>query len=358
LDDVFDSRRNSLNALRLVLASLVIFRHAVVVVDGTTESSLWLDQLFGQLPVDGFFALSGFLIARSWAGRPDSGAFLAARVGRIFPGFWVCLAVTAFVIRPFAGVVGGEDAPSAWRVLVEGVQYVAVNSSLVIFQHDIGGSPQNVPWPHDWNGSLWTLKWEFICYLGVMCLGLLGWLTKRHVVVALLALVWCGAFVVATTSLETNHSVDAMARFALMYMSGVGLFVLRRSVPVTPVAVAAALGGAIMAGAVVPDYQLVAALPLAFGLVGIGALVRVRRLQFHNDISYGMYIYGFPIQQLLAGVPEVRGLGPLPSALIALVITAPVAWASWVLVERPSAKRIKAWSRGVRTQAPSHAGSE
>ena len=86
-----------------------------------------------------------------------------------------------------------------------------------------------------------------------------------------------------------------------------------------------------------PDYRVVAAFPLAYFLVGLSTYVQSPKLQFRTDISYGMYIYAFPIQQVLA----LAGLAVLPQPvfwIVATIITALPAYASWMLIERNALK--------------------
>lgn len=345
----FDARRNSLNALRLVLASMVIVRHASVLIWGTTTSTLWLDQIFGQFPVDGFFALSGFLIARSWLHRPRVRDFLPARIGRIYPGFWVCLVVTALVIRPISMLVG-EPVVGPGAVIRDAAVYVARNATLVVTRNSVGATPAGVPWPGDWNGSLWTLKWEFLCYLGVMTLGLLGVLGSRRVIGGLWVLAWCLVFALTVTSLTHSHAIEALVRFFLMYMSGVFVYLFGDRLRVTRASAVTALSLAVVLAATVPNYRLLAALPLAYGLVGVGTTCYVHALRFENDVSYGMYIYGFPVEQLLAHSATIRGWGSPAMSVLALALTAGFAVLSWFLVEKPASRFFRSLATSRRRQ--------
>ena len=57
--------------------------------------------------------------------------------------------------------------------------------------------------------------------------------------------------------------------------------------------------------------------------------------RWRTDLSYGVYIYAFPITQfaVLAGLGR---WGSVPLALIAAAVTLPIAFLSWRLVERPA----------------------
>lgn len=149
------TRDNALNLVRLLLAVAVIIGHA------------WILGGFGEGPfpglagwaVNAFFAISGYLITGS---RLRSGIlkFLMNRVLRIFPAFWVVLVVTASVIAPLVSVVAGES----W-LFGSATSYVVLNAGLYIFQWGIVDTLSTVPHPGAWNGSLWTLFYEFSAYL-------------------------------------------------------------------------------------------------------------------------------------------------------------------------------------------------
>lgn len=89
----------------------------------------------------------------------------------------------------------------------------------------------------------------------------------------------------------------------------------------------------VMAGLLVPNYRVLAALPLAYAVVVSGALIHNQRLRLRTDLSYGVYIYAWPMQQLLV----ICGLGflhPLAFTVVAGLATLPLAALSWFLVEK------------------------
>lgn len=326
LGDRFDPRANGLNAVRLFLATLVILWHAVPLsgrVIGWEPGS----QLAHNLPVDGFFAVSGFLITASWLRRPALAPYLRARLLRIMPAFWVCLVVTAFVIAPVGARVLGQEV-----TLVGEARYVLGNSALWITEYGVDGTPTGVPVQGVWNGSLWTLVWEALCYLAVAGLGVVGLLRwPRATFVAVAGAGWVGSVVVLAgfTGLNLEH----VARFTLMFGVGALLWLLRDHIPLHPWALVAA-GGLIVAAAFLPDYRLLAAPAVAYLAVGAGALLSHPRWRMRNDLSYGTYVYAFPMQQLLVCL----GAATLPLAVFmgaSILATIPLAAGSWFLVERP-----------------------
>jgi peptidoglycan/LPS O-acetylase OafA/YrhL len=332
LAGVFDPRLNGLNLLRLALAVGVILRHSFTMLG---ERAAWTpaEVLMRSVFVDGFFAISGFLIVRSWAQRPDARRFLRARALRILPGFWVCLLVVAFVAAPLHAWLRGESVDGPF--LADAWGYVWHNAGLWIFQEGIDGGPLGASAAESgtWNGSLWTLSWEFACYLGVLLLGLLGLLRRRWVVPSLFVLALATLLVTLVPAYDVAI-VHHAARFATMFLAGALVYQARAWLPARGwlVAVSAVL---VVASASLPDYRAVGALPLAYACVVGGALIKVPALRLRTDLSYGVYIYAFPVQQLLVALGlAVWGVGGYFVASVA--VTVPLAALSWFLVERPA----------------------
>ena len=344
LGQAFDPRANALNSFRLALATAVILWHTFPLTGRHLPFAV--HQLFSQAWVDGFFAVSGFLITSSWLSRPRLGVYFAARALRILPGLWICLTVTAFVIAPIGVAIQGG---SAARLLLSSapVEYVVKNSAVWIFQVDIGGTPRGIPDPGMWNGSLWTLQYEVLCYIAVAGLGLVGLLARRWFLLAAMALA-------VTWAALASYPLDGVAtvaqngaRFAVMFLAGALLHHFRDMIPArwSLVAVSVAV---VLVTTLLPDYRLVAAIPLAYAIIVSGALIHNERFRLRNDLSYGVYIYACPIQQLLV-ICGLGTLNPIVLTIIAAVATLPFAAMSWFLVEKP-AMALKARLRGKRVR--------
>jgi peptidoglycan/LPS O-acetylase OafA/YrhL len=351
----FDPRCNSVNALRLLLAALVLISHSIKLHGGQDPVGRVTGGVvdLGTMAVDGFFALSGFLIARSWHNSPSVRRFLWRRFLRIMPGFWACLLVTAAVLLPLAqllehGTMAGF--PLTGELSVTG--YVISNWGLFIQQFHVrdlmGGQAVN--------GSLYTLFYEFACYLGVAALGVLGVLRRRRWVVVLLA----GALWLAVAAdLVTMGSITAdsvsrwlLLRFGAMFLAGVLLFLGSDLVPLTWPGVAAAALVLCCAVAVAgwygvdpgsrTAYLVLAPAAIAYLVIWLGSARRLAEIGRTTDLSYGVYVYAWPVQVLLllAGSHEWHlGLYLMASASIA----AAMAFVSWRLVESP-ALTLKSWS--------------
>lgn len=338
-----DPRRNGLNLLRLVLAVGVIFYHSYRLTGRPIEPAP-LEQALSNLWVDGFFALSGFLIVGSWVRRPQALTYLRHRLLRIYPAFVVCLLVVAFVAVPLGAAIGGGT-----YTLREQGTFVGANLGLFMRTFQVGDILANAPIPDSWNGSLWTLFYEFLCYLAVLVVGLLGVLKRRFGVPVLFAGAWVFALVSDVTSLGEARiplglyriaalPVHDVSRLVLAFAAGALVYWAQGRLRCRWSYVAVSL--AIVVGAMwLPDYRLVGAPFLAYALIATGAMIRSRATHLRNDISYGVYIYAFPIQQLLV-LAGVGTWGVVPFWLVATALTVVPATLSWFLVEKP-AMRLK-----------------
>lgn len=347
LGQVFDPRNNALNAWRLALAAEVILWHSFPLT-GRSVSFAPAHQLIGEIGVDGFFAISGFLITSSWLRHPRLREYCAARALRILPGFWVCLIVTAFAMAPIGvAIQGGQPG----KLILSGpsVGFVLKNIAVMILQPDIGGTPKGVPFPSYWNGSLWTLIWEVFCYILVAGLGVVGLLRRQWLLPILLALAVFWATQLPTPSAELVTPAQAASRFAIMFLAGALAYQFRNVIPARwpLVAVCVAI---VAASSLMSDYRVVGAIPLAYAIIASGSLLHHKRLRLRNDLSYGVYIYAFPTQQLLV-ICGLGSLNPIVFFPLSTLATLPLAALSWFLIEKHAMSLKARFFR--KTSAPS-----
>jgi peptidoglycan/LPS O-acetylase OafA/YrhL len=330
LGHVFDPRNNALNALRLTLATGVILWHSWPL-SGRAMPYLPAERLLSEVFVDGFFTISGFLITASWLRRPSLREYWAARVLRIFPGLWLCLLVTAFVIAPVGVAIQGGSAADL-ETSSAPVEYVLNNGVLNVYYASINGTPTGVPYPGVWNGSIWTLFFELLCYVIVSVLGVIGLLKRRWTIPILFVLAVCWSAYVSYPTLALQTWPQMLARFAVVFLAGALLHQFKNAIPARWSLVAVSIAVVIAAG-LLQNYRIVAAIPLAYAIIVSGALIKNRRLNLRHDLSYGVYIYAFPIQQLLV-ICGLAGLNPVLFFILATMATLPLAALSWFLVEK------------------------
>lgn len=354
LGEWFDTRPNALNAIRLALAVTVIVWHAHLL-PNRSELPHAVGQLLEQFPVDAFFAISGFLITRSWFRNPNPSKYVKARFTRLFPGLWVCLAVTAFVVVPLAVEIGGRSVPS----LRSQLEYVLGNATTFdwVDHRSIEDTTVGM-FRSPWNVSLWSLRWEILAYAAVVVLGMLRLLRPR-VVVALTATCWALAVSLVLLRIPDDFvfGVFALPRLLMMFFIGSLFWMWGRHIPLRRSLVLGSFA-LIVTASFTPDYRLLAAPAVAYLCLSLGLyLGRFPRLILRNDLSYGMYIYGAPVQQALL-IIGFTGTW-LTFTLTTLALVVPLAAMSWFLVESPAMGLLRhqnVRSRAIRGAVREHAG--
>jgi peptidoglycan/LPS O-acetylase OafA/YrhL len=355
-----DFKNNSIGFLRLLFATLVIYAHAfgLGAFYDQRELLVWLSGnswSFGTLAVCGFFFLSGFLVTRSYEGLRSLPRFLWHRIVRIFPGYWACLGITVVLIAPFLyhaehGTLAGYWAGSPDE---SPMGYLLRNYSLDVFQFRIDGLLSANPFPRALNGSIWTLGNEFRAYLLVAVFGIFGILSRRRILVAVVfAVLWFASiFVGPTTELLQNHR-SALGVFEgtfefeemfVYFLAGSVAYLYRERIAVSSIACVIAAIGILV---VLPWHYFRLFMPALVGYVIIWLMCRLplRSVDRRFDFSYGIYIYAFPVQQLLTYFHYNR-FGLYPYLIMSVGLTLPFAAASWWLVEAPAMRMKNARSR-------------
>lgn len=329
---------NNFDFLRFCLATLVILSHSYALTRGSeaTEpvSILTRGQTnSGELGVHGFFVISGFLVTHSWLRSRGTLDFVRKRLSRIYPGYAVAVLVCALLVVPLAsaraGVFDGAWVKSTTFGLAtfRGVEYP-------------GLFPANVS--HAVNGSLWSISYEAWCYVGVLALGVTGALRRPVLLLPLLAVSITASVVIWGGGYRFHGGIVgrilgapwAWARLLPYFVSGMLFYLYRERIAFTVPLAGLAL--AVLAAAVFVPEGLRATMPLA-GSYLLFALAFTPRLRLHGwakpgDFSYGIYLYAFPLQQLI-----LQRLGTIPPlALFALATPAAIVCgaASWHGVER------------------------
>jgi peptidoglycan/LPS O-acetylase OafA/YrhL len=338
--------RNIFGALRLFFAVAVIFDHTWEVnflqrqVDPL--SHLFPDVGTGPTAVVGFFAVSGLLISQS-AVRNSARRFLTLRAARIYPGWLVAVFVVGLGLEPILYLLVHRTLAGApWSGTHSMLSYSVLNVGVVQLQTTIPGVVSH-GMLSDVDGPLWTIKWEIFCYLvGLLCV-VLGRRLKHNSDVAL---AWsiCIAMVGIRLALADHLFSLAETRqilpvcldlFAFFLCFGIGL---RRHDWLSNRwlcgGVLAGLIGLIALHAWTEGGEFL--FPVAVATVGSmpigGRLAAVGR---RRDLSYGMYLYAWPVQQMLAARHVLTGQLYL-LVPVAVLLTAPLALGSWWLIESPA----------------------
>lgn len=342
-------RQDNFLLLRLLAAALVIVGHSYAIVPGTDQNDIiamagWGPGIYsGSIAVDVFFVISGFLVAGSYVHRQNLGFFIRARILRIVPACLVCVLALAWIIGPLISTLPLRD----YLAQPEPFDYVWRNLTFVFMAWNLPGVFAANPYPDVVNGSLWTLPAEVRMYVLVALFGWLGLLQRRWLFNAVVGTVIALALLFPQVT-RTMFIVDGYPMLAACFVLGAIAYVNRRFIPVH---------GALNVLLIVIAYALhesalflpAFALALSYSTLWIAYAHPIAVINRLADYSYGLYLWGFPVQQM------VMHLGwsstPLQNFLWSLPITLLFAIASWHLIEKP-VLRFKQWPLRHPSDAP------
>ena len=330
LGDVCGGKDNNLNLIRIVAAAAVLVSHAYPLSLGPSATEPLKPMLgitLGTIAVYVFFAISGFLIARSFDRRERLADWFAARIMRLLPALLVVLLLTAFILGPLV-----TDMPIRAYFSEKGVvSYILRNLTLANLQYGLPGVFGNLPYPKAINGSLWTLFIEVQCYTAVLILGLLGFLRNQLWMTA--AIIGYLALYVATELLFERES--GLRNLSLPFVIGMMLYCWRIWAPLSwwisggLAALTILLHGTSVFGISFALWICYTVFVVAYLLDG-----RVRLYNKLGDYSYGLYIYAFPAQQLTTHF--FNPMTPMQNMAIAFPVALLCAVLSWRWIEKPA----------------------
>ncbi len=337
LEDCIESGRDNILPLRLIAALMVIYGHSCM----ADMSSLSYDFVHRFLPavqvhtcgLFTFFLISGMLITLSYQRRPDLLRFMRARFLRIWPALAVFILAAAFVLGPLVSSFPPKvyfdpanlDNPYAYALRGLAVFHVANALPGVFTDTDLLKGQVNTP--------LWTVSVEAMLYVCVAGLGVLGLLRRRWLTSALIAALFSWLIVWPMSRGAFNYVQELRLTVEGFFGAGVIVCLLRRHVPISNgimlvIAIACAL--AQMTTHAFP-FTLLA---IAYFVLWFAYVPRLPAMPYRADLSYGTYLWGWPVQR------EVLALTHVHSAVALFAIAAPIALAigalSWVFVEKPA----------------------
>lgn len=340
-------RDNNFNLLRAVAAMLVIVTHAFSVTGSGADPMISIfGTSMGSWAVDVFFVASGYLIAKSWDRRRSPITFLWARFLRIYPALWVNVTVTVIVVAIWftdLSLTQFLTHLSTWKYLLENSTLLPVGVYTTLPGAFASPGQEGLV-----NLPLWTLPYELKMYLATLAIGWVGLLHRKAFLWALAGVL--GLLYAQSIFTSAGEQAGAYQRLGFFFASGAVLYMHRDSIPLLR-SVALVLVAVLLCSLLLPSVNLrLLLLGLATPyLVIFAALVPsgvIRRYNRLGDYSYGLYIYGFPVQQMLV-VLAGGAMSVFSNAVSALAIAGACAALSWHLLES-RALRIKL-PEGLRT---------
>ncbi|EEA01968.1 acyltransferase 3 [Burkholderia sp. H160] len=328
------NRPSGFDYMRLVLAVLVVASHTINVCYGHKFTvAVWAGPARAPLALilPMFFALSGFLVAGSFERCRTIVSFCGLRVLRLLPALAVDTLIAALLLGPFFTTLPLH-------------QYFTDPAFRAYFLNMLGdvhfalpGMFANNPWPDAINQQLWTLPFELACYVALTIASYAGMAQRPHLLLA--ASIGANVLLVAFA-----HHPGAGATtvhgpmLVLSFFYGVCAYQFRnRIVWSSWLCVLSGVVALICLSVRGADYF--AALPATYLTVYLG-LTQPRRYRFiaSGDYSYGIFLYGFPIQQTVAALLGPAALTWYVHFPISLTVTLLFATMSWHGVEKRALK--------------------
>jgi len=319
----------------------------------------------GSLGVIMFFVISGYLITMSWDKRRSIVRFLWARFLRLVPALAGVALFTIFIIGPLTthqNIWEYFTSRATWSYLSIITVFFPSYSLPGVFTHN----PVNMV-----NGALWTLPIESTMYLIILAIGVLGILYRKYLV-AVITLSALGAYLYINVHTIhvilpfTSHDIlnplklySQVLVYPLYFMIGSLYYLHRQKIMYDMRLVLLAFVAWVLSFWSYDLLLLTSFTCIPYIVLGIAfkSIPYINMIGKKADISYGLYIFHYPVQQTLINFFSLDSLTLLVATLI---ITVPLAWLSWHLVESRalSLKDIDFNMFGIRRKSsPKNSGS-
>ncbi len=338
-------RNNNLNLLRLFASFMVMYMHSLALSIAAQDKDIMYTLSFkkalsGQVAVDIFFIISGFLIYQSYDRSRNIWKFLKARFLRIWPLLALFILSTAFIIGPMLTTLSREE-------------YFASDLTEYLMNMFFASSYTRLPqvfFTHiefSVNGSIWTLRYEVICYLLVLVF--LPIFSRKKNLIGAFLLASASVYLYFTYGFTADHFymiptsiLVNLGRLTMQFEMGVLFYLNRNEIPMSlKYFIVAVLG--LIAGSYFFDYEIIFAI---FGsyivlFIGFSNWKISRYYDKVGDLSYGVYVLSFLVQQLVIewmgvspdGYEYVR-MDPYVNLALSTIIVLPLAFISWHLFEK------------------------
>ena len=340
--DCLDQRRNSFTFLRFAFAVLVLCSHSYSL-GGFGKDPLYIFSngqcSHGSVAVDSFFIISGFLVTQSCLNTSSIWRYLWHRILRVWPGYWICLLVTALIFGAIIHYYQHSNCDYFRTFPNNPLTYIKGNLLLMTRQSSIGNLLATNPYPNEFNGSLWVLPYLFLSYLVLGAFHLLG-LLKKHkpILVSICLCLWVGNIFeqhmirIGMVLLPEGISVK-VPHLLICFLFGSMFLLGKKRIPLhSSIAIAATI--LTLLSWKYGFYEAVSPVVLPYIIIWLAIKLPLKHWDKWGDYSYGIYIYAFPVQQMM-WVFGLYKCGIVVFTLVSLVFTLVIAIVSWWLIEKP-----------------------
>lgn len=340
--DANDNRCNNFNIVRIIAAFLVILGHMYFIMGQAANLPIFAGQGIQIVGVKILFVLCGYFITKSWLSDQHPGRYAIKRLFRIYPALIVLILLSILLLGPImTSLSAGEYFSNAgtWAYL---------KNLILCPTYSLPGVFTENAYPNAVNGSLWTIPVELAIYVLVPLLTLIPAKKKTPIIGAVLltlciALNVCKAYLFPAKQIVFwgNDLLQATDLLPAFFLGHIFSFVDKKYFNWQIGLVAFLLISCLLVNAIpnqLNDLFFPAA--LAYFVLSFGNAEKpVFRNWFKkSDFSYGLYLYGFPIQQVMYLLLKKANLHPIVMTFICFVIVLGFAILSWYFVEKPANK--------------------
>lgn len=335
-------RNNNFDFLRCLAAVMVILSHSFALT-GADNRELLVRLTNGQWTLGGiavaiFFMISGYLITQSYNNSVNISEFSIKRALRIFPGLIVVVVISSFVLGPIISTLPFREYLSHAQTY----RYLLHTSILFPIEYSLPGVFNSNIYPNAVNGSIWTIPYELICYAMVGLLGVFGFLKKGKAISFLLLVCLVSFYFLPSSILNVIKGdiiISHMIELSIYFLTGVLFCLYRTKIKFNYVYLVLSLV-ALFYCCFNGNFKFVFFLvgPYIVFFLAFNQKLRLYSFSKYGDFSYGLYIYAFPVQQLIVYIFK-NNIDPKTNFLIALPVTFVLAFMSWHLVEKRFIKK-------------------
>lgn len=331
LSQVLKRGNNNLDLIRIIMAFMVIFGHSFALSpkQNLTEPFAYFFHFTysGSIAVKVFFFISGILVTNSLLSSKSIKSYIISRSLRIYPAFAATIIITGLIIGPlsYAGDISSYYASVGLHNYI--VQSLKLNTQFfidgVFSGNRDGGSV---------NGSLWTISLEISAYFVVLAAFMMSVFNNR-----IIANIICGMVIILPlTSIEglnfitekTGEAYLLPPCFALgvLYAVNKDLIKVNLYIPIAFFIIYKTTYSINLS-----QFSFYAG--ICTSLLYISSLEIAKKVKIQHDISYGIYLWGFPIQQTICFFykPDTAML-----FISSIILSSIAGYISFVLIERPA----------------------
>ncbi|WP_148876718.1 acyltransferase family protein [Serratia marcescens] len=328
---------NNLDLIRIMCAYFVIYAHAFVLspADGSNDILYKMTLLgyvsFGGVAVKTFFLISGLLVTNSLLSSRKILDYISSRFFRVFPAYAATIIVSAVIIGPWLSNFNIESYFSShdvWAYISKTLRLdVQYNLPGVFVDNKLSAV----------NGSLWTIPMEIKAYFYLLLIYLasiiFGPYKKAFIAIISIAIL-IEPFTPLKGHLVAKSEDPSIYLLYPFFSAGCLLAILKNRITTSMIFALAIV--AIITFFLSNSEKEKTTLFYVFSsmsLLYISSLSLIRRLKIKNDISYGIYLWAFPVQQTIASLFVAS---PYINILLSVVISSVLAYFSFKLIESPA----------------------